>query len=88
MAISDIMGTNLINVGLVFVVDAVDGSDPVLDSLDDFAVVGAILGIIITALFLIGLAERRDRTVFRMGIDSAAVTIAYLGGLVILYSLR
>ena len=34
------------------------------------------------------LAERRDRTFFRMGIDSNAVLAAYLGGLVLLYTLK
>lgn len=88
MAISDILGTNLINVGLLFVVDAVAAGDPVLNSIGSFFTFGAILGIALTALFVAGLAERRDRTVFRMGIDSLAVLVSYTGGLVLLYNLR
>jgi cation:H+ antiporter len=42
----------------------------------------------VTAIFLVGLAERRDRTVFRMGYDSLAVMATYLAGLIILYFLR
>jgi cation:H+ antiporter len=53
-----------------------------------FSSVAALLGIAVTTLFLIGLAERRDRTILRMGIDSAAVLLVYFGGLVILYGLR
>ena len=88
MAISDILGTNLINIGLLFVVDAVAAGEPVLNTVGSFSAFGAILGIMVTTLFLIGLAERRDRTIFRLGIDSAAVLVVYLGGLILLYTLR
>jgi cation:H+ antiporter len=88
MAISDILGTNLINVGLLFLVDAVARGEPVLNVVGAFSQFGALLGIIVTTLFLVGLAERRDRTIFRLGIDSAAVLVVYVGGLVLLYTLR
>jgi cation:H+ antiporter len=88
MAISDILGTNLFDVGLLFAIDFVASGDPVLNRVGTFSAVAALLGIAVTALFLIGLAERRDRTVLRMGIDSAAVLLVYLGGLVLLYALR
>jgi len=88
LAISDILGTNLINVGLVFVVDAASSGRPVLNTTGDFSIFGALLGIIVTALFLGGLAERRDTTIARIGLDSAIVAIVYLGGLVLLYQLR
>ena len=32
--------------------------------------------------------ERRDRTVLRMGYDSLAVVVVYLGGVTVLYQLR
>lgn len=88
LAISDILGTNLFDIGLLFVVDAVGSGDPVLNRVGSFSAVGAMLGIMVTALFLVGLAERRDRTIFRMGLDSAAVLVAYLGGLALLYTMR
>ena len=88
MAISDILGTNLINIGLVFVVDAVDVGEPVLNRIGSFSVLGALIGIMVTGLFVAGLAERRDQTIWRMGIDSIAVLIVYAGGLGLLYSLR
>jgi hypothetical protein len=37
---------------------------------------------------MMGLSERRDQTIFRMGIDSAAALLVYFGGLVLLYTLR
>ncbi|MGE3915829.1 MAG: sodium:calcium antiporter, partial [Hyphomicrobiaceae bacterium] len=88
MAISDILGTNLFDVALLFVVDAASSGKSVLSSAGSFATVGANLGIMVTGLFLVGLSERRDRTILRLGVDSAAVLVAYLGGLVLLFTLR
>jgi cation:H+ antiporter len=46
------------------------------------------LGIVLTAIYLIGLLERDDRTMFNMGYDSVAVLAVYLAGLVLLYLAR
>src|SRR5690606_23573803 len=62
MAISDILGTNIINVALIFLVDVLDsGDDVIFNRVDDFAIFGALLAVVLTALFLAGLSERRDR---------------------------
>ena len=88
MAVSDIFGTNLFNGGLVFVVDAVYPGGPVLNEVGAFTAFAAMLGVVVSALFLIGLIERRDRTVLRMGYDSLAVLGAYLAGVAVLFTLR
>ena len=88
MAVSDIFGTNLFDVTLLFVIDAVAGGDPVLNSAGRFSTFATIIGITVTMMFVAGIAERRDRTILRMGIDSAGVLVTYLGGLVVLYFLR
>ena len=88
MAMSDVLGTNLINVALVFLVDVLSTGRPPLDTVDSFAVFGTLLTIVLTALFVLGLVERRDRAFLRLGYDSIAVLAAYSGGLVLLYTLR
>ena len=88
MAVSDIFGTNLFDITLLFVIDAVAGGAPVLNSAGRFSTFAAVIGITVTMMFVAGVAERRDRTILRMGIDSAGVLVTYLGGLVILYFLR
>lgn len=88
LAVSDILGTNLINVGLVFLIDLVAGGEPILNQAGAFASFGALLGIAVTSLFVIGMAERGDKTVLRMGLDSAAVLVCYGAGLVIMFFLR
>jgi cation:H+ antiporter len=88
MAVSDIFGTNLFNGGLVFLVDAVYRGGPVLNEVGSFSAFAALLGVVVSALFLVGLIERRDRTILRMGYDSFAVLGVYLAGVAILFTLR
>lgn len=48
----------------------------------------ALLGIVLTAIYLDGLLEREDRTIFGMGYDSLAVACIYLAGIILLYFVR
>jgi cation:H+ antiporter len=88
MAVSDIFGTNLFNVTIIFAVDALYDGPPVLGEVGAFAGFGALLAIVLTALYLAGMIERRDRTLMRMGYDSIAVLAAYAAGVTVLYQLR
>lgn len=88
LAFGDIFGTNLFDVALVSLADAVYGGGQVLGEVGAFSVCAALLGILVTAIYLGGLIERRDRVVLRMGVDSLLVLLVYLGGLVMLYRLR
>ena len=87
MAIADVLGTNLFNVGIIVLVDALHRGDPVLVAAGPIAAFGALLAIVLTAIFQVGLLERRDRTVMRMGVDSLAALACYVGGVVVLYQL-
>ena len=88
MAMADVFGTNIFNVTIIVVVDALHPGEPVLVEAGRFASFGALLAIVLTAIYLIGMIERRDRTVLRMGIDSLIVIACYVGGLLVLYQLR
>lgn len=88
MAFSDIFGTNIFDLLLIFLIDAVYGGGPVVNEQGDFAAVGAVLGIAVTLIYAAGLIERRDKAVARLGIDSWAVIVVYLGGVAALYALR
>ena len=88
MAMADVFGTNLFNVTIIVLVDALHPGGPVLVEAGRFASFGALLAIVLTAVFLVGMIERRDRTVFRMGIDSLIAIACYAGGLAVLYQLR
>jgi cation:H+ antiporter len=88
MAIADVFGTNLFNVAIVFVIDALYAGGPVLGEVGRFAAFAALLAMVLTALFLAGMIERHDRTVMRMGFDSLAALAVYVGGIALLYQLR
>ena len=85
MAISDVFGANLFNLGLILLADAVFVGSPILNRAGRFEIIAALLGIVLTAIYLIGLLERGNRTIFGMGYDSFAVAWVYLAGLVLLY---
>lgn len=88
LAFSDIFGTNLFDIGLIFLVDAIDPAGLALNEVGQFSLVAALLGIAVTTVYLIGLIERKNRAIFRMGIDSIIVLLLYIGGMVLLYQLR
>ncbi len=88
MAISDVFGTNLFNVTILVLVDALHPGGPVLVAAGPFAGFAALVAVALTAIFLVGMLERRDRTLLRMGVDSIAVVLVYAVGVVVLYGLR
>lgn len=88
LAIGDVLGGNLFDLGLIFVVDAIYSGGPVLNEVGAFSAFAALLGIVLTTLYIIGMIERRDRVLFHMGYDSLAVLVCYGVGLVLLYNMR
>jgi cation:H+ antiporter len=88
MALGDIFGTNLFNAALVFVIDVLAPGPPVLSRVGAFSAFGALLGLVLTTIFMAGVIEQRDRTVLRMGWDSLAALAFYAAGLVVLWTLR
>ena len=85
MAIGEVLGTNLVNISLVLLADAVFAGGPVINEIGRFESVSALLGIVVTAILLIGLLERRNDTFLRMGYDSFAILVSFGLGLVLLY---
>lgn len=88
MAFSNIFGANIFDVGLIFLVDVAYPGGPVLGQVGAFAAFAALLGAIMTLVYIAGLAERRNRAVVGLGIDSWAVIAIFIVGVAVLYSLR
>ncbi|HEV2109260.1 MAG TPA: hypothetical protein VGR16_13445 [Thermomicrobiales bacterium] len=88
LAVSNILGGNMLLVALLFLADIFYRPRPILDIADRSAMLGAAAGILMTAAYLFGMIERRNRTVFGLGLDSVAVLVVYLTTLVGLYLLR
>jgi cation:H+ antiporter len=88
MAIANIFGTNALLVALLFLADAFYLPGPILESVTSASIFAAAMGVVATAVYLMGLIERRTSTIFRMGWDSLVVLIIYAITLVVLFLLR
>lgn len=88
MAMGDILGGNMFDVLLIAVVDVLHRDGPAMGAVGPFSAAAAMLGALMSGVYIIGLVERRDRTVLRMGWDSGVVILLYAGGLVVLFALR
>ena len=88
MAISNIFGSNLIMVVLILPADIVYSKGPLLQHADASAAFALICGIVVTAIYVVGLTVRYSGRFFGMGYDSAAVLAIYIASLFGLYALR
>ena len=85
LAVGDIFGTNLFNLTLLAVADLLSaGEKPVLEAAGTFEVLGALVALLMTGAFVVGLLERKDRTVLRMGYDAMAALLVFAGGIAIM----
>ncbi|MEX0369955.1 MAG: sodium:calcium antiporter [Tateyamaria sp.] len=88
LAISNIFGSNLIMLVLVFPADILFRQGPILQTTSPL--VGASLGfaIVVTAIFLVGLLIRRKPRIGKVGLDSVLVLITFLISLLVYFRLR
>lgn len=82
LAIGDVFGTNLFNLQIIFVADLVYRGGPVLNQAGSFEAAAACLSVVMTGIFVVGMLERRDQTIWRLGVDSAAALLVFAVGLV------
>lgn len=87
LAISNIFGSNSLMIGLLFIADLFYRKGLIINSVDHATLFITAIGILVTAAYLWGLLERRDKTIFRMGIDSFIVILIEAFGLTALYFL-
>ena len=81
LAFGQVLGTNFVNLSLFILADAVFAGGPVVNALGAFEAVSALLGATLVGVMLVGLLERRDPAILRMGYDSLAVILLFCGGL-------
>lgn len=81
LAIGDVFGTNLFNVQIIFVADLFYRGGPVLNEAGSFEVAAACLSVVMTGVFVVGMLERRDKTLWRIGVDSVLAIVVFAAGL-------
>lgn len=87
MAFGQVLGTNFINLSLLPLGDLIYAGEPVMNALGTFEAVSALLGAILIGIFMVGLLEHRDRTILKMGVDSATVIALFAIGAALLAGL-
>ena len=88
LAISNIFGSNLIMLVLVFPADILFRSGPILQNTSRMVSLALGFGLTVTAIYLIGLIVRRKLRIGVFGLDSILVLITYLASLVAYYYVR
>jgi cation:H+ antiporter len=88
MAIANIFGSNTGMFVSLFLADVFYREGSMLEAADPSAHFNIVMGIVLTAVYIAGLMERREGTIFRMGYDSAVVLVLYVVSLFALYQLR
>jgi cation:H+ antiporter len=83
MAVSDIFGGNAF-LPVLFFMAALISKESILPNLQFSDIYLSYLGILLTAIYLIGMRFHLRKQYFRMGIDSLAVLIVYILSLIIL----
>lgn len=85
---SDAYGSNLFSTMAIFVVDVAYPRGPVLNEIGEFGVFAVLVGGTVSAIFLAGCIERRNRAILGMGIDSLLVLLTYAAGMILLFRIR
>jgi cation:H+ antiporter len=88
MAISNIFGSNLIMLVLVFPADILFRGGPILQGASRTVTLALAFGIAVTSIYLIGLIVRRKPKIGTFGLDSILVLLTFLGSLVAYYYVR
>lgn len=88
MAISNIFGSNLIMLVLVFPADILYRGGPILQGTTQTVSLALSFGIAVTAIYLVGLIVRRKPKVGMLGLDSVLVIITFMGSLAAYYYVR
>lgn len=88
MAISNIFGSNLIMLVLVFPADILFRGGPILQEVSPTVSLALAFGLAVTAIYLVGLIVRRKPKIGGIGLDSILVLLTFLTSLAAYYHVR
>jgi cation:H+ antiporter len=80
MAVSDIFGGNAF-LPVLFLMASLISNDAILPNLKQSDIYLTMLGIILTAIYMVGMLIHSNKQILRMGVDSFIVLIVYLLGI-------
>ena len=80
MAIGEVLGANIFNIGIIFPADIAFSGPPILASAGQFELAATLLALFLTSILLVGLLEQRNRQIIGLGFDSWAMLLCMLAG--------
>jgi len=86
LGISNIFGSNLLMIGLIFFADIFYRDGLLLNQVQGSTLFLGGIGILVTSVYLWGLLERRNNTILTMGVDSFIVLTVHILGLWVLFN--
>jgi len=87
MAIGNVLGSNIFNMTIVFFADAFYRKGNILADAKIVHIITAMVGLLMSAIVMIGLFYRSKRTILSIGWDSMFVAIIYFLGVYLLFQL-
>jgi len=88
LAVGNILGSNTFNMVIIVLSDVAYRGGPILSAVDQAHAVVALVGLILSAIAVVGLFYRSRRSYAGLGPDSVAILITYVLYLGLLYGLR
>ncbi|ACB83872.1 sodium:calcium antiporter [Natranaerobius thermophilus] len=77
-AFGSILGANILNMGLIFIVDTIYLKGPILQFSEQEIFNAAVIGILMTNVIAAGIIYRSKRSYFYLGIDAIVILILYI----------
>lgn len=88
MAVGNLLGSNLFNIAILSIEDALYVKGPLLEVVSKTHLVGALSGLIMTSIAIIGLTYRAEKKPAFIAWDALGIACVYVIGTFILYSMN
>ena len=88
MAIGNILGSNMLNVVIVPICDIFMRGTNLLSAASMNNILPATVGILMTAIVIVGIIYRSKKSFLRLGLDSIAIVITFVVGSYLLFCIR
>lgn len=88
LAVGNMLGSNIFNMLVIVIADICYGSGPILAAVSSAHAITALFGLLLSAIVMVGLFYRSQKSYFRLGPDSIMIIICYIVATYILFVLR